>query len=560
MPKRLAGAQLLHKTNITKSPTLEGYITDQDFDNLVKLSSFSGTRKEYTNLTPGLYKVKINGIYYALCIHENIVSPNKLVIEGLNKAYTIMGATAFHIPMYLIHNGYISELYGQLVDHSVNDHFDLLCIDGKSKISGGDNTMDHPSKIDFCSIMNIRVTKLDGTYDEYLFNMKTYLNSLEYTNLNVDYVIYDRCYIDKAVGRALFVLKTTRYIMNGFEEFIEESSYSNDDVMVLYLKNTSVKKKSYPRCSHLKLISWAEMIDKSVITEGICAGQSSSTIGLWIKLPRAKYPNKEAFLEACKYWYNVSQEEIDSIREQEYQDELSKVASMGLNSRFAIKKDAIASPIVVLYENTNPVYKNIALDSYDINTYYNKCWICVEPYSNETPEIIAALDDVIGLVPKDGRMRSYKELISSSYSSVMNAHNVYRQLTFEEYDITPDMPNGVNDINTLVAVIPHSGDVLDITPLLNQSYSQTLSENDIWDMILTPDIMEDQVVILDPTVVALVPKNGVIKSIAEQMEESGLASAYQRILNENYVYRDLLVSGVSEVNIAYFYKHLRLAG
>ena len=62
----------------------------------------------------------------------------------------------------------------------------------------------------------------------------------------------------------------------------------------------------------------------------------------------------------------------------------------------------------------------------------------------------------------------------------------------------------------------------------------------------------------NPDLVAVIPKDGIIKSMAEQLQESGLQSEYARILTENIIWRNLLLTGELNTRVMYFYKHLDL--
>ena len=57
--------------------------------------------------------------------------------------------------------------------------------------------------------------------------------------------------------------------------------------------------------------------------------------------------------------------------------------------------------------------------------------------------------------------------------------------------------------------------------------------------------------------VALIPKNGIIKTEEEHDAEQG-AEYYDQIIDENYILRDLAIAGEYNIKASYFYKHLRL--
>ena len=61
----------------------------------------------------------------------------------------------------------------------------------------------------------------------------------------------------------------------------------------------------------------------------------------------------------------------------------------------------------------------------------------------------------------------------------------------------------------------------------------------------------------DSNMVALIPKNGIMKTEEEHDAEQG-AEYYDQIIDENYILRDLAIAGEYNIKASYFYKHLRL--
>ena len=90
-------------------------------------------------------------------------------------------------------------------------------------------------------------------------------------------------------------------------------------------------------------------------------------------------------------------------------------------------------------------------------------------------------------------------------------------------------------------------------------YARILQENTILRELFSRNIGYKFPVatVNDSNMVALIPKNGIIKTEEEHDAEQG-AEYYDQIIDENYILRDLAIAGEYNIKASYFYKHLRL--
>ena len=498
------GVQSIHGHNYTHT-TREGYAYIDDIEDLPEIQ-YDPNVVEYYNLNPGLYKININGTMYALMIHDTISGSNRLIIENPNNVFTLMGLTEHRVPLYVLHDGTIIENKGILLDHSVNDALDLFIVDGitKRKVLDDKVSMKYPSEFQFMSMLDIRVST-DTIQDDYLFNMKNYLKGIYYDR---KHKVCDTMYLDRAVNRALFIFRTARLILTGYEKYEEVEEYESLEVGVYKLVNPLCKSGGLIQCSHLPVIKWEQMTDPTFLFQGICMAPSDSgERAVYFKLPKFLYPNMQSFIDDIMRWYKADKEHEREVKWGQAREEAK---ARGINPDSILLHSIEACPVTILYELATPQYSHLTLDNYDINTYFNKCWIDVYPYRPQGKYNTEFINDLIGLEPKNGVMKTIAQQLEES-----------------------DDPS---------------------------KYTQIISYNNIWRDILIDGVFDEDkdFDVDDPDFVAVIPKNGVIKSVAEQLQESGYSSMYSRILAENIIWRNIIVTGDLNIRAMYFYKHLKL--
>lgn len=396
----LSGVQAVHSNNTTFT-TKEGYGSQSDIDELPELN-YDNENNSFTNVNPGMYKVYIDGTLYTFVIHSTLSGFDKLVIENANNVYTIINNIRNKIILYKTHIATTTQSGdAYAMDHSVNDAIDLLAIYGKSEYNTSNATsFTNPKAFEFISMLNIKVGNDKNEYEEYLFNMKNYLKSID--------DIRDTLYIDTSKNTAMFIFKTGRLVLSGYEPFELVPEYSNSSINVYRFANSLVKKSGSIYCTHIPTISWNNMTNTSYIRNGICISTEDSNI--YFKIKRSDFNDKTAFTDEIKRWSNLTNDEIS---DSDY-----------------LYNGTIATPVTLLYELAQPSYKHIVLSDYKIPTFFNKSYIFIHPYK-QNKETEQLLSNIIGLVPKNGVIQSaIKQLAeTSSHEEVLNNNDIITGIT-----------------------------------------------------------------------------------------------------------------------------------
>ena len=552
-----SGVQLIHKNNHTHT-TREGYALPEDIDNMIELP-WNGEGSEYHNLNPGLYKINIDGTQYSIMMHDTLSGENRLIIKSVNNAYTLIGLKPHKVYLYKLNQAPIIDRLGYRVPYSVNDAFDLFVVDGVTRCKAGNSvSMRWPGELEFISMMNIRVSTSEDEYDDYLFNMKNYLKSID---LDKDHKVHDTMYLERAVNRATFIFRTARLVLTGREPFETVTEYSNGYVNVFRYANPLIKPSGLVKCSHLPTIDWEDMINTNYINEGICLSPDGVDPAIYFKLPVSGFKDLEAFQAEVLRWYRVSPEEERLLRWTEAREHM---AALGYDPNTVLLHSITACPVTICYELNRPQYKQLTLDSYNINTKYNECWIEVKPYRAPGKHTRQWLKNLIGLVPKNGVIKSMAEQLEESgsaekYAQILEENEIwdnlftqglnapYGNLIGPEGTLTGE-PVDYSDESTVV-VVPKNGAIPSIAyqqTLSGRSdkYAQILDENYIWrNLVYGETIKNYDGYLMDANTVAVLPNDGIIKTMAEQMKESGYSSQYEKILRENTIWRNLVLGG-----------------
>ena len=464
-----SGVQAIHSNNNT-FVTREGYVSEWDLDEMTPLI-YPGDNNSYTNLVPGMYKITIGEDIYVFVLHTTLSGIDKLVIHNQYNAYTIIRTKKERIILYKAHSGKIIETNGHVMNHTVNDYLDLLVMDGITKFTtDGTVSLSHPGKLEFISMINIKVTDENNNYEEYLFNMKAYLKGLN--------KIHDTLYIDAANNKALFRFKLGRMVFTGSEPIIKIDEYSTDTVGVYFYANPLVKPEGDVVCTHLPVITWDNMIDTSYTKNGICAGLESNK-GFYFKIRRTDCDDLEAFKNVIIKWNTITTEELNNIRNAEY----SEAVANSSNPKSVRKRAAINTQFTITYELYKEQFKHLALDNYKIKTFFNKSWIICTPYKNPSIYYIRqTFDTIIGLVPKNGVMKSILEQMKESGNS-----DCYEKILSENKVIGDISPRETKQIDYLQSMDDNS--TVAVSDQNLQGSEMPIDENSIWrDLIITGDI------------------------------------------------------------------------
>lgn len=561
-----SGVQMIHKNNHVHT-SREGYMLKEDIDE-IKEVQYNGEGTILTNLSQGMYKININGTMYVFLLHDALVGSDRVIINNEDdyKLYVALKRRPFYI--YKVNEATEIARYGYEMLHTVNDKLDLFVMDGYTRFKENKLMwdLDHPRKIEFTSTYNIQITDSKGKYTDYIFNTKSYLKSISVDNIKA-HDICDRIYVEGALNRALILFKLGRIVFSGYEPFEKVNEYSDNFVSVYRYANKMVKPNSHLRCTHLPAVSWEEMIDISYQENCICAGIDESTQGFYIKVKKSEYPDWESLKNKFLYWYLAREETIKPLRVEEY-EEFKEKTNHGITLIDYLNiNPPIATPVSVEYELTNQEWRQIAIENYKIPTYFNTTYMIISPYevNHATREI---LKDIVGVVPKDGIIKSkaQHEIESGNtemYYKILEENNILRNLiTMHEYTgrYKTDLDSNI------VGVVPYSG-VIANTPGLEldsgkpERYAKILQENKILRNLFSLKNEDKKPVftIDSPYFVAVVPKNGIVQSSVVHERQSGYPEYYSQIIDENYIWRNLVVTGEHNIKAMYFYKHLRIS-
>ena len=544
---------MIHKNNHVHT-TREGYILKENMNDF-PLVEYTGKNTTLYNLSQGMYRITINGTQYAFLLHDVLGGSDRIVINDENDAYTIIALRKRPLYLYKINEGTIIDAMGYQLKHSVNDRIDILAMDGCTRVKEPPFVVDlnHPRKMDFTSTYNIRITKQDESYEDYIFGMRSYLKSMK---IDTRTTIADRIYVEGASNRALFLFKLGRLVLSGYEPFVKVDEFSSNEMNVFWYDNKMVKVGSYICCSHFNTITWDEMRDKTFNFEGICSGGTEQYQGFFIKVKKSDYPEWNDVRAKILEWYTMTNNTLHELRMQEY----SKLSISNYYKSYEDFKSQYpiieyCCPITIEYELTNYEYRQLALDNYKLPTYFNNTSIAINPYEVKNFSRYL-LSNIIGIVPKNGIIKSIAEQEQESgktefYYRILEENRILRNiLSNQEYVGTFE----VHFEDDYITTITNNN----ITGSTNR-YARILQENTILRELFSRNIGYKFPVatVNDSNMVALIPKNGIIKTEEEHDAEQG-AEYYDQIIDENYILRDLAIAGEYNIKASYFYKHLRL--
>ena len=375
--------QMIHRNNHVHT-TNEGHIESADLDRFTLLDI-----GWHTNINPGLYRVELDGTQYAFALHDAIVGVDRLIINNANDIMEMVNGEVKRIASYKLNIGDIEVDDGvYTLNNSVNDYISILVIDGKSKfdnISALSRDIDAPQELNAPSMFSVNTENENGEKEEFVIVMKNYLKSLNDENDIKDILI-----LDAANYKATFIFKVGRIAISGNEPWQKINEYSSDDVSVYYYNNPMIKLGSPINCTHFESISWDDLTDTNVLKDGICAGITEETQGIFIKVLNRKIKIKDEndvdaynLIPFLREWY--------TLKEREYNNDNS-LKSLPMELEFAL---------------VSTDYRTITLDSYKINTYFNKTYISINLYRNSKAILPREfINEIVAVVPKDGIIKS----------------------------------------------------------------------------------------------------------------------------------------------------------
>ena len=553
-----SGVQMNHKNNVTHT-TREGHMLEEDIK-AIPIVNYEGNPTIIRMLPQGIYKIFIENEWYIFVIHDVLGPADYIKIYDQYTAFVVYNLR--ELPLYLrkFNTGCDLRTDGYYLQNAVNDKLDMLCIDGYTTFGHNEFiTLDNPREINFTSIFNIRVTDPNGVKEDYIFSTKSLLKSMDVGH----YGIYDTAYIESEIGRALFLFRLGKFTFSGYEPFVLQEDLCSNSYNVWFYTSGMVKLGSNIRCTHLQDYKYEDLIPSNIYKEGICAGIEESRQGLFIKLNKRDYPDWEAVKKKMLMWFTMTQEEAEEYNLSLY-DVRNSTGIFNSITQYRQVFPVIATPFIVEYEYTNPEYRQLALDNYDIPIYFDHCNILINPY--KAPSTIRAiLGNLVAVVPKDGLIKSLEEMSYEQYEQIIannfildllqstNEYAGHEQLPLDD-DLVGVSPLNWEETHRLKSIIE-----LELESGNADKYADILRENKIIrNIFYIANKGHDPIYdISNSQFIALTPRNQNKKMKTKDELEQG-TNILSELNRDNYIERNLILSAAYYVKASYFYKHLRI--
>lgn len=558
----------VHANNRTHT-SYEGYISDGELEKYPELEYHGRNHTVYQNLTKGMYKITINGTVYVFILLDDLINADKLVINDFDDSYYILSLQKRRVHLYEAHDYTILKKIGYELKHTVNDYITALVIDGYTNYDENEGYYDfrHPRKIDLLSTFEIKMLDYYDNVYEYILSMRNYLKSIPGRTIRKK-PITDRLIIDAEKTRALFQFKLGYYKFTGKETFVKLEEYSNSLLSVYLFPNTLAKIDGQVASTHFKTMTWNQMIDPEYKHEGICASGLEDNPGICFKVYTQYYPDEIMFANYIQWWFFATEDDVKAVRDSEYAAHMDNIETYDLTIK-GNKLPAMASPVYIIYEYASVREQELLLDTYRLPTFYPYTELKISPYKSEViPKEF--FDGIIGVVPKSGFMKTEAlQAIESGnpemYQKILDENFIlrgYRPYSNAIRNMVEDVVEETNmPMNGFVAVIPKDGSIKseamqELESGIAEAYDQILQENDILrdlfakGMINRSYLRDNRYIInkttpvaIDETMVAVLPKNGSIPTEDYQTENSGDGDKYDKVLQENTIWRNLILKG-----------------
>lgn len=558
----------VHANNRTHT-SYEGYISDGELKKYPELEYHGRNHTVYQNLTKGMYKITINGTVYVFILLDDLINADKLVINDFDDSYYILSLQKRRVHLYEAHDYTILKKIGYELKHTVNDYITALVIDGYTNYDENEGYYDfrHPRKIDLLSTFEIKMLDYYNNVYEYILSMRNYLKSIPGRDVRKK-PITDRLIIDAEKTRALFQFKLGYYKFTGKETFIKLEEYSNNLLSVYLFPNTLAKIDGQVASTHFKTMTWDQMIDPEYQHEGICTSGLEDNPGICFKVYTQYYPDEIMFANYIQWWFFATENDVKAVRDSEYATHMNNIETYDLTIK-GNKLPAVASPVYIIYEYASVREQELLLDTYRLPTFYPYTELKISPYKSEViPKEF--FDGIIGVVPKSGFMKTEAlQAIESGnpemYQRILDENFIlrgYRPYSNAIRNMVDDVVEDANmPMNGFVAVIPKDGSIKseamqELESGIAEAYDQILQENDIIRDLFAKGkinrsyLRDNRYIInkntpaaIDETLVAVLPKNGSIPTEDYQTENSGDGDKYDKIVQENIIWRNLILKG-----------------
>jgi len=349
---KLDGIQSIHRHNHTQFSRV-AHASIYEFNKIKELLYDNNLDyNEYYDLFPGLYKVNINGKYYAFILHESLTKDDRLIIKNQYNIFSIDSVNRNNIIVYNLYDGLPLGKYGHILYNTANDYLDALMVDGKTEYVEPLN-FNNPGSIKHLTELNIRIRDKDGNISDQEFILKTNLKSIGSNIYDKKNYICDTLYLDSYQEKALYEFKLGSFNVTEYSLF--ETIEENDDFIVLFLENKNIKLNSHLASNYFKVVDSMDFFynhDSNIS----CIAPGINRQGVYFKI----YKND--------YGENMM----------EFKHKLSN-----MNDR-----------IEIVYEYPIAVYMHILLDNYKIPVKFGSSNIIITPF-NKREELDNIYDDNI---------------------------------------------------------------------------------------------------------------------------------------------------------------------
>lgn len=556
------GVQMNHKNNHTHT-TREGYMLDEDFK-IIPIVEYNEKPTFLYMLPQGIYKVLIAQEWYVFMVHDVLGPADFIKIEDQFNAVVVNNMTSKPLYLRKVNLGCELKSDGFYLQHTVNDKLDMLIIDGLTKYGDGCYTsFDNPRNIEFTSMYDIQLKDKNLNETNLVLSTKTYLKSIDEGYGG----IFDRLYIESEIGRALFLFRLGRLVCSGYEPWVLREDLSTNSYNVFYYESKMIKPNSHIRCTHLKNYTYKDLIVDSKYTEGICSGPTEDSQGLFIKVNSIQFPDYEALKLELQKWFTMTQEEAEQLN----LDLFEKRNKTGLFSSLAQYREAfpvISTPFTVVYELTNPEFKELAIDNYEVPTFFDAMYMLIHPFK-PAPYVKATLGNLLAIMPRDGVLKSMQEQLKETNEQII-ANNVIWEIlgSYHEYskqktfDFTEDNLVGVAPLDWDTTHKLKSAILLELESGNADKYDDIIRENRIIRDIFAWALKEDKyrLEITHPAFAAFMPKDRSKPLESEEVlyQQSVESNMYDYIQASHDIWHNLTLSAAYEIRASYFYKHLRI--
>jgi hypothetical protein len=293
--------------------------------------------KIFRDLNAGIHRLVFKDypdkIFY-MNVYTNIGPGESITINNLEHAFYNSGNGIYPVQLYESCKG--CDLEPVLIYNTLNDHIDIIAINGETIIKGDEFSLDSPRKLKF--IDKIHMT----TWDNNVSNADSVTFDLRHNIRRLPSGIMDQFVLDAENQRAYILYRTGHYAITGLEEIQKVDTFSNEKFSVYFIKNENVKRTGYGKdliCTHFKSVNYEAFRKMEFEDNSICISDDDwRGRGFYIKISNDIAPDMESFINL-------------------------------INSNFKEHQIEVVFPLVSQYQS------NVLLDDYCIKTFLGSTYI-----------------------------------------------------------------------------------------------------------------------------------------------------------------------------------------